>query len=128
MNIQQLQELCKRLKANDPLLFSVDLEHENLGIEGASMLAEALQQNRIVNHVSIQLSNIGFKGTQKLVNALTGRGVRTHLYIQEDYSDEEYSTLLKMKQNSPSPNKETIEDATPQVSLTQENKQNRREK
>ena len=102
MRDEKLKKLCKRLKENDVGLISVSLEHEDLGIEGARALAEALKSNVVVNRVSLYYCNMGYEGIKAIFEGLSGRGVKTRLNISEDCSAEEEGNLREiLRQRKP---------------------------
>ena len=96
MTKEQLKALCDRLRANDQSLTSLCLDYGNLGVDGAILLAEALHENRVVNYVEIHQSKLGFKGAEAILKALKGRGIKTQLHMCDDFTEEEYNTLLAM--------------------------------
>ncbi len=65
---QELDNLIKRLKANDVTLTSINLFDNNIGTEGARALAKALQENKTVTSIDLGDNNIG-DGVQKNIQA-----------------------------------------------------------
>ena len=98
---KKLQELCKRLKDNDPSLRELNLSYANIGIDGARALRDALKHNKYVNFIRLHHSNLGFKGTKLLFEGLKGRGVKTSVSIIDDYNDAEFDELLMMTKQPP---------------------------
>ena len=104
---RELQELCVRLEENDPTLTTLNLDYGNIGIDGAKALRDALRHNKIVTSLHLHHANLGFDGTKILFEGLQGRGVKTAVNLVDDYTDEEYNTLMdivkasdKKKKNS----------------------------
>lgn len=115
MTNEQLKKICDRLRNNDPKLVSLNLDYENLGVDGALLLAEALHENKIVNSVVIYHSKLGFRGTEAILKALKGRGIKTQLQVCDDFTEEEYNTLLSMtpgKGKSKRKMQKTLKDAS----------------
>ena len=131
MDFEQLKNLCKRLEENDPSLLTLNLEYENLGVDGVSLLAEALHHNRIVKSVCVQYSHIGLEGTKKLLSALKGRGIKTRLEVRDDYTEAEYDALLEMGPGAKKENKGQKENkgtAGEEKSSAQEKKESQKER
>lgn len=101
MRKEKLEELCDRLKANDAGLLSITLDHEDLGTDGARLLAEALKKNVIVNRVSLYYCNLGYEGIKAIFEGLTGRGVKTRINISEDCTAEEEGNLREILKQPP---------------------------
>lgn len=93
---KELQELCDRLKKNDPTLTTLNLDYGNIGIDGANALHDALCGNRVVYKIHVHHANLGFDGTRILFDGLKGRGIKTSVSLVDDYTDEEYNTLLNL--------------------------------
>ena len=93
---KELQELCDRLKKNDPTLTTLNLDYGNIGIDGANALHDALCHNRVVYEIHMHHANLGFDGTRILFEGLKGRGIKTSISLVDDYTDEEYKTLLNL--------------------------------
>ncbi len=101
MKNEKLEELCKRLSDNDFGLISIRLDHEDLGVEGARKLADALKKNVVVNHVSLYYCHIGYEGIKAIFEALTERGVKTRINVSEDCSAEEEGNLREILKQPP---------------------------
>jgi len=91
---KELRELCKRLAENDPTLTTLNLDYGNIGIDGAKALRDALRHNKMVTAIHLHHSNLGFEGTKILFEGLKGRGIQTAVNIVDDYTEDEYDTLL----------------------------------
>jgi hypothetical protein len=59
------------LQAVDCALTSIDLSDNNLGLEGAALLAEAIGKNGSLCHLSLRCNNFGEQGTKLLMDSLS---------------------------------------------------------
>lgn len=65
--------LCERLRRNDPSLTVVNLNHRNIGNDGAKALAAALAYNTRVVVLFLQHNSIGASGMKALAKALLAK-------------------------------------------------------
>ena len=87
----------ERLRNNDYLLTTLNLNYYNLGIDGAKTMVEALKVNSTLTSLNLYLNNIGVKGAEKLAEALEVNNTLKVLDLSynDDIGDEGVISLAK---------------------------------
>ena len=77
--------LCQRLQSNDPTLTVLNLNHAEMGNDGAKALAAALLHNHTVVVLFLQHNGLGSSGMQALADALQHHPTLQHLYLDDNH-------------------------------------------
>ena len=79
-----LSELLKKIRSNDPTLTTLDLSYNNIGDEGAKVIADALKGNKTLTTLDLSHNNIEVEGTKALAEALKDNKTLTTLNLSHN--------------------------------------------
>jgi hypothetical protein len=92
-NIRDVRGLCRVLCIKDLKFKTVDLQHNEFGIEGANALASAIRESASLTSVNLIHSQVGPEGAKALASAIEESTSITSINLEENSAPQESDLL-----------------------------------